>query len=178
MTTTISPEPSSGVPLIVLMVVPLTNVSCTPVTTPVRPLTDVTGPPDMDAALAAAASALASAAMALAAAAVSLSAALLSLVAALLAAVTAAARSVSAIVVLGLPDASKLRTFRARLAALGSPEVGLTDTTEVSRDGLGAYYDLTNYEQSFYDTPRYGVNRVRLDGVGTDLSVSVVNRAA
>lgn len=62
--------------------------------------------------------------------------------------------------------------------SLGSPEVGLTDTTEVSRDGLGAYYDLTNYEQSFYDTPRYGVNRVRLDGVGTDLSVSVVNRAA
>lgn len=61
---------------------------------------------------------------------------------------------------------------------MGSPEVGLTDTTEVSRDGLGAYYDLTNYEQSFYDTPRYGVNRVRLDGVGTDLSVSVVNRAA
>ena len=62
--------------------------------------------------------------------------------------------------------------------SLGQPDVGLTDVVEITRDGLGAYYDLTNYEQSFYDSPRYAVNRVRIDGVGTDLSVSVVSRAA
>lgn len=61
--------------------------------------------------------------------------------------------------------------------SLGSPDVGLTNVTEISRNGLGAYYDLTNYEESFYDTPRYGINRVRLDGVGTDLSVSIVSRS-
>lgn len=62
--------------------------------------------------------------------------------------------------------------------SLGAPDVGLTDVTEVTRDGLGAYFDLTDYDESFYDTPRYGVNRVRLDGVGTDLSVSVVSQSA
>ncbi len=62
--------------------------------------------------------------------------------------------------------------------SLGAPDVGLTDVTEVSRDGLGAYFDLSDYDRSFYDTPRYGVNRVRLDGVGTDLSVSVISRSA
>ena len=62
--------------------------------------------------------------------------------------------------------------------SLGAPDVGLTDVTDVTREGLGAYYDLTNYDESFYDTPRYGINRVRLDGVGTDLSVSIVSRAA
>ena len=61
--------------------------------------------------------------------------------------------------------------------SLGSPDVGLTNVTEISRNGLGAYYDLTNYEESFYDTPRYGINRVRLEGVGTDLSVSIVSRS-
>ena len=61
--------------------------------------------------------------------------------------------------------------------SLGQPDTGLTDVMSFSRDGLGAYYDLTNYEESFYDTPRYGINRVRLDGVGTDLSVSIVSRS-
>lgn len=62
--------------------------------------------------------------------------------------------------------------------SLGTSDVGLTDVTEISRDGLGAYFDLSDYDRSFYDTPRYGVNRVRLDGVGTDLSVSVISRSA
>ena len=61
--------------------------------------------------------------------------------------------------------------------SLGQPDIGMTDTTEIVRDGLGAYYDLTNFEESFFDTPRFGVNRVRVDGVGTDLSVSIVSRS-
>lgn len=61
--------------------------------------------------------------------------------------------------------------------SLGQPDTGLTDVISFSRDGLGAYYDLTNFEESYYDTPRYGINRVRLDGVGTDLSVSIISRS-
>lgn len=59
-----SPLPSKDVLLIVLMLVPETSAACNPVTTPVIPFTLVTGPLEMDAALAAAAIALASASVA------------------------------------------------------------------------------------------------------------------
>lgn len=61
--------------------------------------------------------------------------------------------------------------------SLGNPDIGLTDVIDISRQGLGAYFDLTNYDESFFDAPRHAVNKVRLDGVGTDLSLSIVSRS-
>jgi hypothetical protein len=72
-------------------------------------------------------------------------------------------------------SACQLSTFAEY--SLGAPDVSLTSTQTIIREGLGAYFDLTNFEQSYYDTPRYGVNRVRLDGVGTDISLSFISRA-
>lgn len=62
--------------------------------------------------------------------------------------------------------------------SMGQPDIGLTDVGDVDRSGLGAYYDLTNYDESYYDTPRNAINKVRIDGVGTDLSLSIVSQAA
>lgn len=61
---------------------------------------------------------------------------------------------------------------------LGNPEIGLTDVTDIERLGIGAYFELTNFDESFFDTPRSAVNKVRLDGVGTDLSVSLISQSA
>lgn len=61
--------------------------------------------------------------------------------------------------------------------SLGQPDIGLTSATEIERGGEGAYFDLTNYDESYYDTPRHAINRVRLDGVGTSLSLSVVSQS-
>lgn len=62
--------------------------------------------------------------------------------------------------------------------SLGDPSIGLTASTEISRSGLGAYYDQTNFEESFFDTPRHAINKVRVDGVGTDLSLAIVSNAS
>lgn len=62
--------------------------------------------------------------------------------------------------------------------SLGAPDVGLTRIHTIERAGLGAYYDLTNYDESFYDVARNAVNKVRLDGVGTDLSLSIVSESS
>ncbi len=62
--------------------------------------------------------------------------------------------------------------------SLGQPDIGLTDVSELERSGQGAYYDLTNYDESYYDTPRNVINKVRVDGVGTDLSLSIISQAA
>lgn len=77
-----SPLPSNDVLLTVLMLVPETRAACNPVTTPVMPLTLVTGPPEMDATLAAASAALVLAFVALVAAALALLLAFVALVAA------------------------------------------------------------------------------------------------
>lgn len=62
--------------------------------------------------------------------------------------------------------------------SLGQVDIGLTTAQEIERGGLGAYFDLTNYDESFYDVARHAINKVRIDGVGTDLSVSVVSRSS
>ena len=62
--------------------------------------------------------------------------------------------------------------------SLGNPEIGLTDAAEVLRSANGAYYDVSSYDESFYDIPRNAISKVRLDGVGTDLSLSVISRAS
>lgn len=62
--------------------------------------------------------------------------------------------------------------------SMGDPVVGLTGITEIGRSGLGAYYDQTNFEESFFDTPRHATNKVRLDGVGTDLSLAIVSNGS
>lgn len=61
---------------------------------------------------------------------------------------------------------------------LGSPDVGLTDVADVLRQGQGAYYDLTSFDESFYDVAIHAVNKIRLDGVGTTLSLTVVSQQA
>ena len=62
--------------------------------------------------------------------------------------------------------------------SLGNPEIGLTDAAEVLRSANGAYYDVSSYDESFYDIPRNAISKVRLDGVGTDLSLSVISQAS
>lgn len=62
--------------------------------------------------------------------------------------------------------------------SMGNPEIGLTSVEEVERKGDGAYYDITNFDESFFDVPRNFVNKVRLDGVGTDLSISISSRSS
>ena len=62
--------------------------------------------------------------------------------------------------------------------SMGDPTVGLTASTEITRLGQGAYYDQTNFEESFFDTPRHAINKVRVDGVGTDLSLAIVSNAS
>lgn len=62
--------------------------------------------------------------------------------------------------------------------SLGAPEIGLTDVVSASYGGIGAYFDITNYDECFFDAPRHTVNKVRLDGVGTDLSLSLVSDSA
>jgi len=62
--------------------------------------------------------------------------------------------------------------------SLGNPEIGLTDAAEVLRSANGAYYDVSSYDESFYDIPRNTISKVRLDGVGTDLSLSVISQAS
>ena len=62
--------------------------------------------------------------------------------------------------------------------SLGAPDIGLTDVIDIQRLGIGAYFDLTNFDESYFDTPRLAINKVRLDGVGTDLSVSLVSQSA
>ncbi len=60
----------------------------------------------------------------------------------------------------------------------GNPEIGLTEATDIERLGVGAYFELTNFDESFFDIPNSAVNKVRLDGVGTDLSVSLISQSA
>lgn len=62
--------------------------------------------------------------------------------------------------------------------SLGNPEIGLTDVAEVLRSANGAYYDVSSYDESFYDIPRNTISKVRLDGVGADLSLSVISQAS
>lgn len=61
--------------------------------------------------------------------------------------------------------------------SLGNPEIGLTNVVDIERLGIGAYFNLTNFDESFFDTPRSAINKVRLDGVGTDLSVSIISQS-
>ena len=62
--------------------------------------------------------------------------------------------------------------------SMGDPEVGLTAETAITRAGQGAYYDQTNFEESFFDTPRHAISKVRVDGVGTDISLAIVSSAS
>lgn len=62
--------------------------------------------------------------------------------------------------------------------SLGNPDIGLTEVVDVERLGVGAYFELTNFDESFFDTPRSAVSKVRLDGVGNDLSVSIISQAS
>lgn len=62
--------------------------------------------------------------------------------------------------------------------SMGQADIGLTATQEIERGGVGAYFDLTNYDESYYDVARHAINKVRIDGVGTDLSISVVSQSA
>lgn len=61
--------------------------------------------------------------------------------------------------------------------SLGRPEVGLTEVVGVLQNAGGAYYSVSNYGQSYYSVPANALSKVRLDGVGTDLSLNIVSSA-
>jgi hypothetical protein len=61
--------------------------------------------------------------------------------------------------------------------SLGKPDVGLTDVVSVLQNAGGAYYSVSNYGQSYYSVPAHALSKVRLDGVGTDLSLNIVSTA-
>lgn len=62
--------------------------------------------------------------------------------------------------------------------SLGNPEVGLTDLADFAVSAEGAYYSLTNYGESYYSVPSNTLSKVRLDGVGTDLSLTFASRSS
>lgn len=60
----------------------------------------------------------------------------------------------------------------------GDPDVGLTSSTQITRSADGAAFDLTNFDESFFDVPTHSINKIRVDGVGINMSVSVVSQAS
>lgn len=56
--------------------------------------------------------------------------------------------------------------------SLGAIDVGLTDVYTKDINGLGGQYDLTNYEECYYDAPTQATVRFRLSGTGTSLSLT------
>lgn len=57
--------------------------------------------------------------------------------------------------------------------SLGDINVNLTPVYTKAIDGLGAQYDVTDYDESYYDATTQASVKVRLDGSGTSMSVTV-----
>lgn len=62
--------------------------------------------------------------------------------------------------------------------SLGDPTIGLTDVVDLQQAAGGAYYSVSNYSQSYYSVPVNTLSKIRLDGVGTSLCLSVISRSA
>lgn len=62
--------------------------------------------------------------------------------------------------------------------SLGDIEIGTTDVLTLQNPGgAGGRYDVTNYDECFYDTPSQTLARARLDGTGTSLSLTLFSEA-
>lgn len=56
--------------------------------------------------------------------------------------------------------------------SLGTVGISPTPVLSQSISGAGGLYDISNYEQCYYDSAAQSVASVRLDGVGTSLSIT------
>ncbi len=62
--------------------------------------------------------------------------------------------------------------------SLGAIDVGLTDVYSKDIAGLGGQYDLSDWDESYYDGPGQTSAKFRLDGTGTSLSLTFYTEAA
>lgn len=62
--------------------------------------------------------------------------------------------------------------------SLGVIDISPTATTSVSFAGNGGLYDISNWDQCYYDAPAQTVQGVRMDGVGTSLSLTIYHTSA
>lgn len=62
--------------------------------------------------------------------------------------------------------------------SLGDIDVGLTSVYVKSMLGVGGAYDVSNWDQCYYDTATQTTSPVRLDGTGTSLSLTFYSEAA
>jgi hypothetical protein len=56
--------------------------------------------------------------------------------------------------------------------SLGDIDIGATQLTTQSVAGAGGVWDVTNWDQCYYDSTAQSIQGVRLDGVGTSLSLT------
>jgi hypothetical protein len=59
----------------------------------------------------------------------------------------------------------------------GNGEDGATQQTADQRYGVGLNWDLSNYDQAYWDTATVGMTTLPLEGVGTRVSISVAGEA-
>jgi hypothetical protein len=62
--------------------------------------------------------------------------------------------------------------------SLGDVDVSLTDVYSKDIRGLGGAYDVDNWDECYYDSASQSSTNVRLDGVGTSLSLTVLSESA
>lgn len=62
--------------------------------------------------------------------------------------------------------------------SLGAIDISPTSVASISFPGSGGLYDISNWDQCYYDTPAQTVQGVRLDGVGTSLSLTIYHTSA
>lgn len=62
--------------------------------------------------------------------------------------------------------------------SLGDIDVGVTSIYSKDIRGLGGQYDITNWDQCYYDSQAQSNTRVRLDGTGTSLSLTFYSESA
>lgn len=61
---------------------------------------------------------------------------------------------------------------------LGDPDVGLTAIQSLQVSGAGLSWDSANWDTSFWDAPAHQSRKVRLDGVGSSMSLLVYGSSA
>jgi hypothetical protein len=60
----------------------------------------------------------------------------------------------------------------------GNGEDGATQQTSTPQYGIGLTWDLSNYDQAYWDTAAIGLKTLPLEGVGTRVAISVAGEAA
>lgn len=62
--------------------------------------------------------------------------------------------------------------------SLGDVDVGLTDVYTKDIRGLGGQFDISNFDECYFDAPAQTSTKVRLDGTGTSLSLTFYSDSA